>query len=434
MSESTSKKGTPLSMRQIAIIFFLGLGYTIVYATPFVQYVFYDSLVGTLGCTQQQLGYLITIFGIGNLLAPFGGMLSDKFNTKKIYLFAVGVICVLNVLFVLNMTYSFALVIWAGFAFFALFLYFPAHTKLTRLVGSENQQGTIFGLTESFCGITNVIVNFIALFLFAKFANDTYGTNGLKAAIIGYAVLGVISLVILAILVPDPGKPTAESGGESNINAKMTIKDWVSIVINPRTWMSGIAVFTTYTMYCTLSYYTPYFSNVLGVSLAGTGAIAIIRQYGTRFIGAPVGGWLGDKIHSVSKVVGVSLAAAVVIVLVFMFVPVGTSAAVLTALTLCAGVLTYMARGCMFAVPSELKIPRKYAGTTSGVVCAIGYCPDLFIFVLFGYWLDKYGNAGYQNIFIYAAVIMTIGVVNAIVTQIYKKKVLGKEAVQQDEV
>ena len=54
--------------------------------------------------------------------------------------------------------------------------------------------------------------------------------------------------------------------------------------------------------------------------------------------------------------------------------------------------------------------------------------------MLFGYWLDKYGNDGYQNIFIYAAVIMTIGVVNAIVTQIYKKKVLGKEAVQQDEV
>ena len=143
-----------------------------------------------------------------------------------------------------------------------------------------------------------------------------------------------------------------------------------------------------------------------------------------------MGGWLGDKIHSVSKVVGVSLAAAVVIVLVFMLVPVGTSAAVLTALTLCAGVLTYMARGCMFAVPSELKIPRKYAGTTSGVVCAIGYCPDLFIFVLFGYWLDKYGNAGYQNIFIYAAVIMAIGVVNAIITQIYKKKVLGKESAQ----
>ena len=105
---NAEKNQAKLSMRQLAIIFFLGLGYTIVYATPFIQYVFYDSLVGTLGCTQQQLGYLITIFGIGNLLAPFGGMLSDKFNTKKIYIFAVAVICVLNVLFVLNMTYSFA--------------------------------------------------------------------------------------------------------------------------------------------------------------------------------------------------------------------------------------------------------------------------------------------------------------------------------------
>ena len=82
MSETVEKRKAPLSSLQIASIFFMGLGYTVVYATPFIQYVFYDSLVGTLGCTQQQLGYLITIFGVGNLLAPFGGMLSDKFKTK----------------------------------------------------------------------------------------------------------------------------------------------------------------------------------------------------------------------------------------------------------------------------------------------------------------------------------------------------------------
>ena len=29
-----------LSIKQFVIIFFLGLGYTVVYATPFVQYVF----------------------------------------------------------------------------------------------------------------------------------------------------------------------------------------------------------------------------------------------------------------------------------------------------------------------------------------------------------------------------------------------------------
>ena len=226
---------------------------------------------------------------------------------------------------------------------------------------------------------------------------------------------------------PDPGKSTS-TGEENAINAKMGVKDWISIVTNPRTWLSGIAVFATYTMYCTLSYYTPYFSNVLGVSVVFTGGLSIFRQYGTRFIGAPVGGWLGDKIKSVSTVVGVSLAVAVIMVIAFMLMPAGSNANILIVLTLAAGILTYMARGSMFAIPSELKIPRKYAGTTSGVVCAIGYCPDLFIFVLYGYWLDNFGNDGYRNIFIYAAVVMAIGVVNAIVTQIYKKKVLAKEA------
>lgn len=41
--------------------------------------------------------------------------------------------------------------------------------------------------------------------------------------------------------------------------------------------------------------------------------------------------------------------------------------------------------------------------------------------------LDKFGNAGYRNIFIYAAVVMVIGVINAVVTQIYKKKKLVQE-------
>ena len=47
MGEQTTEK-TKLSIKQFMIIFFLGLGYTVVYATPFIQYVFYDSLVDAL--------------------------------------------------------------------------------------------------------------------------------------------------------------------------------------------------------------------------------------------------------------------------------------------------------------------------------------------------------------------------------------------------
>lgn len=427
MSESTAKK-KGLSLKQILIILFLGFGYTVVYATPFIQYVFYDPLINALGATNQQLGYLITIFGIGNLLAIFGGSLSDRFNTKKIYIISMVAICVLNVLLAMNMTYKFSLVIWAGFAIFGLFLYFPAHTKLVRLIGGEGQQGTIFGLVEAFCGITNVIVNFVVLWLFDRFSPDGLGAAGLKAVIIAYAIIGAIAVVVLAFLVPNPGKPSKEEVAKAEPAEKLTVKDWGKIVVDPRTWMSGLAVFSTYCMYCTLSYYTPYFTEVLGTTVVFTGAMSIFRQYGTRFIGAPVGGWIGDKIRSVSGVVGISLAVNVICVVAFMLMPSGTNSTILIILTLLAGILTYMARGAMFAVPSELKIPRKYAGSTSGMVCAIGYCPDLFIFVLYGAWLDNHGAAGYTNIFIFAAVVMVVGVLNAIAVQIYKRKVLPKKS------
>ncbi len=124
----------------------------------------------------------------------------------------------------------------------------------------------------------------------AKFATDAYGVAGLKAAIIGYAVLGIIAVICLYFLVP---RPTHETEGKT-ADEKMTMRDWTSVMTDPRTWFSGIAVFATYTMYCTLSYYTPYFSNVLAFPWCSR-ASAIFRQYGTRFIGAPVGGWLlGD--------------------------------------------------------------------------------------------------------------------------------------------
>lgn len=407
-----------LSPRQFLIIFFLGLAYTIVYATPFIQYVFYNPLVDSLKVSNASLGVLITIFGIGNLISPLGGILSDKFNAKTFYIIGMVGTVVMNVLFATFMNYKFALFTWAMFAFFGLVIYFPAHIKLSRLVGSESQQGTVFGWVESFCGITNVIVNYIALYLFAKFATDKFGTAGLKACIYFYAIVGIIAVVAVVFLVP---KPTNEQM-DKKADEVMTMKDWGNVLKDPRTWMSGLAVFATYTMYCTLSYYTPYFSDVLGVAVVFTGGMAIIRQYGTRFVGAPIGGWLGDRIKSVSTVVGLSLAGCVIFVLIFMFLPKGTPAAILLVMTLITAVFSYMARGSMFAVPSELKIPRKYSGSTSGVVCAIGYCPDLFIFVLYGKFLDKYGNAGYNRIFIYAAIVMLIGVVNAFLVRAYKKK------------
>ena len=419
-----SNSKVSITGKQLLIVFFMGLAFAVVYATHFVQYVFYDDLAGALHATNTQLGFLIAIFGIGNLLAPFGGALSDKFNTKKVYLLGMFITCALNFLLAMNMSYTFAIFIWAGLAVAGLILYFPAHTKLVRLVGDEESQGTIFGFTESACGLASVIINFIALGLYAKVAVGAMGgVAGLKAVIISYGAVGLIATIALVFLLPDPEKEgKGQDGGDSGQETKLSMKEWAGVFKDPRTWFAGIAVFATYSTYQTLSYFTPYFTNVLGATVVGSGAIAIIRTYGIRIVGAPLGGYMGDRIHSVSSVIATVLACGAVITLIFMFMPAGVPSVLLTVMTLVIGFMVHIARGAMFAVPSEVKIPRRYAASTAGVVCAIGFCPDLFQAAMYGHWLDTCGNAGYTRIFIYIIAIMVVGVINGVATVVYKKK------------
>lgn len=419
-----SNSKVSITGKQLLIVFFMGLAFAVVYATPFVQYVFYDDLAGALHATNTQLGFLIAIFGIGNLLAPFGGALSDKFNTKKVYLLGMFITCALNFLLAMNMSYTFAIFIWAGLAVAGLILYFPAHTKLVRLVGDEESQGTIFGFTESACGLASVIINFIALGLYDKVAVGAMGgVAGLKAVIISYGAVGLIATIALVFLLPDPEKAgKGQDGGDSGQETKLSMKEWAGVFKDPRTWFAGIAVFATYSTYQTLSYFTPYFTNVLGATVVGSGAIAIIRTYGIRIVGAPLGGYMGDRIHSVSSVIATVLACGAVITLIFMFMPAGVPSVLLTVMTLVIGFMVHIARGAMFAVPSEVKIPRRYAASTAGVVCAIGFCPDLFQAAMYGHWLDTCGNAGYTRIFIYIIAIMVVGVINGVATVVYKKK------------
>ena len=419
-----SNSKVSITGKQLLIVFFMGLAFAVVYATPFVQYVFYDDLAVALHATNTQLGFLIAIFGIGNLLAPFGGALSDKFNTKKVYLLGMFITCALNFLLAMNMSYTFAIFIWAGLAVAGLILYFPAHTKLVRLVGDEESQGTIFGFTESACGLASVIINFIALGLYAKVAVGAMGgVAGLKAVIISYGAVGLIATIALVFLLPDPEKAgKGQDGGDSGQETKLSMKEWAGVFKDPRTWFAGIAVFATYSTYQTLSYFTPYFTNVLGATVVGSGAIAIIRTYGIRIVGAPLGGYMGDRIHSVSLVIATVLACGAVITLIFMFMPAGVPSVLLTVMTLMIGFMVHIARGAMFAVPSEVKIPRRYAASTAGVVCAIGFCPDLFQAAMYGHWLDTCGNAGYTRIFIYIIAIMVVGVINGVATVVYKKK------------
>ena len=67
-----------------------------------------------------------------------------------------------------------------------------------------------------------------------------------------------------------------------------------------------------------------------------------------------------------------------------------------------------------FSTIDEVLVPKRLAGTASGVISLVTYAPEIFLYTLSGAMVDKYiGTAtplkGYHNCFIAMAVLSGIG-------------------------
>lgn len=294
---------TRLNSKLIFTMLVLGACWSIVYIIPFIQYIWYDPFKEFINGTNMEMGFLITIYGLGNIWgAPLGGWFADRFNYKYIYVGSVVLNGVFTIAFILNPTYVFAVFIWIGFAFASLFMNYPAHIKIIRSLTTDENQGKIFGFNETFIGVWNIIINMMMMAIYVNFME---GVGGLTAAMLGVGILSIVLGVIVYVVLDNP-KKEIHTGGNSNI-----LKDFILVGKKPATWLVAVLVFSIYSFLNTLTYFTPYFTNVLGVTIVFTGWVAILRQHGMTLLGAPVGGVLSDMIQSPAKVlIGVQLWAS----------------------------------------------------------------------------------------------------------------------------
>ncbi len=403
----------------------LGFAWTLAYALGFIQYLLYDPFQQTLGCTNAQLGLLMTIFGIGNILgAPLGGWLADRFDYKKLFIASMVGNGILSLIFAFNLSYGVAIWIWIGLAITTLVLNYPSHIKIVRLMADDKNQGKIFGLNESFVGIGSIIINAILLYIFARYAAPALG---MKFVIIAIGIASLVVAVLAWIVFKGMKDTEAEAkqalqAAQEEKGEKITGKDFLKVLTSPATWFQGLAIFSIYTCAVTMSYFTPYATSVLGMTVAFSGVLAIVRTYVLRLVGAPLGGVISDKFGSTSKSLIVIYGLGILTMLAFIFMPSGAPVALVIFLILLVACVVYMGKGIYYAVASEIHVPKKYAATTVGVAAALGFSPDIFLFPLIGYWLDNYGNDGYRYVFIFQAIVMAVGIVGSLGALAYKKR------------
>ncbi|SHI42852.1 Nitrate/nitrite transporter NarK [Dethiosulfatibacter aminovorans DSM 17477] len=411
------------TIKKYLTIFALSLSGGSIFMLPYIKYVFYDHQIEVMGITNQQSGLLLSMYAIGcmALYIP-GGIIADRFSAKKCIFWSLTSTTVLALLYAFTFNYQLSLVIWLLLAVTTCFVFWTALMKTLRMAGSDEEQGRIFGIYYAGNGITGAVVNSLALWASTKGADPR---GSLFNAVMVMAAATAIAAVLIKIFLKDD----KEDRAESDDSEKFDFGAVTTLIKNPIVWIFSLIIFCGYSLYSSTSYFTPYLTDVVGISPEQSGVFSIIRTYVFMLL-APIGGFLADKVFkSTSKWFMVAFTVLAILFWGVLRIPEGTNPTLISIITLLPGAFGLALYGILFSIIGEAKIPVTVTATAVGIASIIGYTPDLFMSAMFGTWLDKYGNGGYGYIFTF---LMFVGVVGAAASYIIRRRCVKLESLVAD--
>lgn len=411
-------------IRKYLTIVALGLAGGSIYFLPYIKFVFYDAQIASMGITNVQSGLLMTMYTVVNMIMYIpGGILADKFSAKKSIIISLLSTSVLAYIYAFTMkNFAISMIVYLGLSFSTAFVFWSALMKAVRIIGTEDEQGFMYGVYYAVNGITNALTNAFAL----KFFNSAGGDleTGFFRAVLSGGSVTILAAVMLFFLM----KEGSNAGGtEVSEEDRFKFADVGKVLRNPVVWIASFVIFCGDGIYTSVSYFNPYLTEVIGITPADSSLISVIRN-GLMLL-APVGGLLADKVFkSTCKWLTTAFVIVGFLFASVMLIPSSMSAAAASIYTLIPSAVGMMLYGVIFSVMSEAGIPRMLTGTAIGIASIIGYAPDSLYSLIFGGMLDKFGAGGYNYIFIFLIVSCVIG---AIFAQLVRR--MGLKAEQQTE-
>ena len=396
------------------VLLIICFGGGIIYILPYIQYTYYDSLMVALNLNNQQMGNMMSVLGtVSSITYLLGGIFADRFNIK--WLMAISFIGtgLAGLWFASFPSYTQLLIIMVIYAITTILTYWPAMIKAVKLLGSEEEQGRMFGFREAGFGIFAWIFTQLGTWLVF---NQTKGIQGVKNILIFYCVIYFISGVLSFIFIPSSSKGSKEEEKKEKVKKNSTWEGILYVIKMPSVWLIGLTIFCAYTISGPgLGKLTPYFTQILQVDETVVASLMSIRMYLLAFAAATVGGIIADKLGSTSKFIIWSYIGLAITLLFLVLLP-GKPA--YSVIVIIAGFLSsaviYMMRGTYMAPMGEARIPDAYIGTAAGLISFIGFLPDAFMFSVFGSIMgDTPGEKEFKLIFWVCIGLCVIGFVLA---------------------
>ena len=372
------------SLHKWALVILISMGSSIIYAPMYLKNVFYDPLMQALGCTNADLGMMVSAYGLAAMICYLpSGIIADKFRMRTLATAGFLATAVLV-----------SILVWWGTRF-----------KVVRLCCEEEEYASKIGISYSIYGVTGLIVGLINAAIIAALSNTLGVAAGVQVMIIFLGVVIAILGVISFFLIPD-------FKGEINKDAKLfSLSEAVEAFKHPGVIWACIAYFCVYAVYQGATYTTPYLTQCFGADGNLVNVVGLIRTYGIGLLAGPVVGFIATKIKSPSKTIIGTFILTIAVLIGFIMFPQSTEGAlVASALVVLFGFTTYGAFSIGSSPLSEVKIPMRIFGTAAGLLSVVGFMPDVFIHTWYGSMIDAQGTAAYTGIFTIEIVLAVIGV------------------------
>ena len=406
-------------IKKYGTLLLLAAGAGIIFQLPYIRETFYVPIQNAMNLTNAQMGMLSSGYATMATISYFiGGAIADKFSARKLLTFSFLATGVLGLWFSTFPGYNISRLIFILMGVSTIMTYCSACIKATRMLGTEEEQGRLFGLQEGLRCILNAALVFVMTAAFARYANEVAGA----AAAIRVCSITVIIIGILNFIFIEDTK--SEEQTESIVEVT---KGLFKMLLIPRVWLLVGIVFTAYSIYGLIGYVTTYAQQFYGMTATTAATLGGIR-YLLQGLGGIAGGFLADKLHSRMKVIAGGCAGLILSFGAYILLPGEASLAGAVILNFFIGlVLIYAVRSQYFAVHDDAGIPLHLSGRVSGIASALGYMPDVFMYTLVGGWMDSYGRTGYNMTWAYA---MVAGALCIVLTFILSKVVKSGKPIE----
>jgi nitrate/nitrite transporter NarK len=396
--------------RRWLIMICLCLSGGIIYLLPYLKEVYYYPLLEALHLSNTQLGVLMGVFGVTAMISYLpGGWLADKIPPRKLITLSMLATGISGSYYATFPSYKVSIAIHAFWGVSVTLTFWAALIKATRNWAPPSQQGRAFGILESGRGLAEVVSSTVLLALFAKLGG---GTLGLSSVIIIFSIMNILIGLMAWFLLGDSAR---DSLNEVKKKEKIGLEEITKVLKMPAVWLISIIIFAAYSAYSGSYYFTPYATDVFGMSVVFGGALGIGKMW-IRPLFSLGAGFLADKIGA-SRAVALSFVILIMSFSMFAMTPGKPDLVfILVVNTAVASATIFALRGIYFATFEEGGIPLALTGTVTGIVSVIGYTPDIFVPLVGGALLDSHpGALGYRYLFICIAFLCILGLLAAII-------------------